>query len=75
MRATTRCTPNDSLATLAAITLELSPLLTAAKASARSMPASVSTSRSKPTPVTLMPLKPDASLRNASGSWSMTATE
>ena len=32
--------------------LELSPLLTAANASACSMPASISVSRSKPTPVT-----------------------
>ena len=55
--------------------LELSPLLTAANASARSMPASVSTSRSKPMPVTFLPLNGEPSLRNASGSWSMTATE
>ena len=34
--------------------LELSPLLTAAKASACSMPASISVSRSKPTPVTVL---------------------
>ena len=39
------------------------------------MPASISTSRSNPTPVTLLPLKLTGSLRNASGSWSMMATE
>ena len=33
-----------------------------------------STSRSKPTPVTCWPLKAGSSLRNASGSWSITAT-
>src|SRR5689334_4739859 len=54
--------------------LELSPLLTAAKPSARSIPARASTSRSKPIPVTRSPLKDGRSLRNASGSWSMTAT-
>ena len=53
---------------------ELSPLLTAAKPSARSMPALASTSRSKPTPVTRSPLNDGRSLRKASGSWSMTAT-
>src|SRR5271166_4438218 len=75
MRAATRCTPNDSRTTRAAITFELSPLLTAANASAFSIPASISTSRSKPIPVTLLPRKPGRSLRNASTSWSMTATE
>ena len=54
--------------------LELSPLLTAAKASARSMPAWVSTARSKPIPVTRSPLNDERSLRNASGSLSMTET-
>src|ERR1700684_2930028 len=53
---------------------ELSPLLTAAKPSARSMPALASTSRSKPIPVTRSPLNDGRSLRKASGSWSMTAT-
>src|SRR5580704_212110 len=53
--------------------LELSPLLTAAKASARSIPAAMSTVRSKPMPVTRSPLNEDPSLRNASGSLSMTA--
>ena len=75
MRAATRSTPNDSRTTRAAITFELSPLLTAAKAPARSMPASISTSWSKPTPTTRLPLKPERSLRNASRSWSMMATE
>src|ERR1700744_3072117 len=54
--------------------LELSPLLTAAKPSARSIPALASTSRSKPIPVTRSPLNEGRSLRNASGSRSMTAT-
>src|SRR5215469_10134844 len=54
--------------------LELSPLLTAAKLSARSMPALASTSRSKPIPVTRSPLNAGRSLRNASGSRSITAT-
>ena len=40
--------PKDSRATRAAMMLELSPLDTAAKASARAMPASVSTAWSKP---------------------------
>ncbi|GMA85287.1 hypothetical protein GCM10025868_05370 [Angustibacter aerolatus] len=40
MRATTFCTPKVSRATRAARMLELSPLLTAAKACAPSMPAS-----------------------------------
>src|SRR5215472_5696725 len=74
MRAATRLTPNDSLATRAAMTLELSPLLTAANASAFSIPASISTSRSNPTPVTLDPLNPGRSLRKASTSRSITAT-
>ncbi len=67
--------PNDSRATRAEMMLELSPLLTAAKASASWMPAWMSTSRSKPTPVTRLPLKEERSFRNASGSLSMTATE
>ena len=62
MRAATRSTPNDSRATRAEITFELSPLLTAAKASACSMPASISTSWSKPTPVTRLPLNPEREL-------------
>ena len=44
MRATTFCTPNVSRATRAAMMFELSPLLTAAKASASSMPAAISVS-------------------------------
>src|SRR5580693_3754155 len=74
MRAATCWTPNVSRATRAAIMLELSPLLTAAKPSERSIPALDSTLRSKPMPVTRSPLKDGRSLRNASGSWSMTAT-
>ena len=62
MRAATRFTPNDSRATRAAITLELSPLLTAANASARSMPASLSTFWSKPMPVIFLPLNVEPQL-------------
>ena len=68
MRATTRCTPNVSRATRAAMMFELSPLLTAAKAPASSMPASFRVSWSKPTPVTRRPVKPEPSRRNAVGS-------
>ena len=46
--------------------LELSPLETAAKPSACSMPASSSTSRSKPTPLMVLPAKSGPSRRNAS---------
>src|SRR4051812_35159023 len=53
---------------------ELSPLLTAANAPAESMPASSSVCRSKPSPVTWRPAKSGPSRRNASGSWSITAT-
>src|SRR4051794_4159728 len=74
MRATTRCTPNVSRATRAAMMLELSPLLTAAKAPASSIPASISVSRSKPTPFTWLPGKFSPRRRKASGSWSMTAS-
>src|SRR3982751_6116145 len=55
--------------------LELSPLETAANASARSMPAARRTSRSKPMPVTVVPLNSAPSLRKASEVWSITATE
>src|ERR1700733_11017776 len=75
MRAATRRTPNDSRATRAAITFELSPLLTAANASASSIPACISTFWSKPTPLIFLPLNEERSLRNASRSWSMIATE
>src|SRR3982750_2417520 len=74
MRATTCWMPKVSRATRAAMMLELSPLETAAKASARRMPAFSRTSWSKPWPVTLSPLKPGPSRRNASGSLSMTDT-
>src|SRR3954447_1639712 len=53
---------------------ELSPLDTAAKASADSMPARSSTLWSKPMPVTLVPLNEGPSRRNASGLLSMTDT-
>jgi hypothetical protein len=45
---------------------ELSPLLTAANASALSIPASRSVSLSKPTPLTVCPLKFGPRRRNAS---------
>ncbi len=54
---------------------ELSPLLTAAKAWASSMPASRSVSRSKPMPVTRRPANPAPSRRNADSLESITATE
>src|SRR3954447_1426694 len=74
MRATTCWTPKVSRATRALMMLELSPLLTAAKAPAESMPASSRVCRSKPSPVTWRPAKSGPSRRNASGSWSITAT-
>src|SRR3954466_13343791 len=74
MRATTCCTPKVSRATRALMMLELSPLLTAAKAPAESTPASSSVWRSKPRPVTWRPAKSGPSRRKASGSWSITAT-
>src|ERR687894_1126085 len=74
MRATTCWTPKVSRATRALMMLELSPLLTAAKAPAESMPASSSVWRSKPRPVTWRPVKSGPSRRMASGSWSITAT-
>src|SRR3954466_277879 len=75
MRATTFSTPNVSRATRAEMMLELSPLETAAKACASSMPASMSVSRSKPTPVICRPWKSAPSRRNDPASWSTTATE
>src|SRR3954468_13536098 len=74
MRATTCWTPKVSRATRVLMMLELSPLLTAAKAPAESMPASSSVWRSKPRPVTWRPAKSGPSRRKASGSWSITAT-
>ena len=74
MRATTCWTPNVSRATRALMMFELSPLLTAAKAPAESMPASSRVCRSKPRPVTCRPPKSGPSRRKAAGSWSMTAT-
>src|SRR3954454_20162006 len=67
--------PKVSRATRAAMMLELSPELTAAKASARSMPASTRVSRSKPMPVTRRPENSVDSRRNAPASRSMMATE
>src|SRR6478752_5417188 len=74
MRATTCWIPNVSRATRAAMMLELSPLETAANASARRMPAFSRTSWSKPCPVILSPLNPGPTRRNASGSASMIDT-
>src|SRR4051812_17636501 len=74
MRATTRAMPNVSRATRAAMMLELSPLETAAKAWARSTPASTSTSRWKPWPTTWRPENSAGSLRKACRSLSITAT-
>ena len=75
MRATTLSTPNVSRATRAEMMLELSPLLTAAKAPALAIPASIRVVRSNPIPVTCRPRKSGPRRRNASGSWSITATE
>ena len=71
MRAATFSMPNISRATRAAMMLELSPLLTAAKAPASSMPASRRVSWSKPTPVTRRPPNPEPRRRKAVGSWSI----
>src|SRR3954454_10719809 len=74
MRATTCWMPKVSRATRAAMMLELSPLETAAKASALSMSARSRTPWSNPIPVTLVPLNEGPSRRNASGLLSMTET-
>src|SRR6476619_7274697 len=66
--------PNVSRATRAAMMFELSPLDTAANASALSTPARSRTPWSKPIPVTLVPLKDGPSRRNASGLLSITDT-
>lgn len=74
MRAATFSTPNISRATRAEMMFELSPLDTAAKAPASSMPASRRVSWSKPIPVTRRPPNPGPRRRKAVGSWSITAT-
>ncbi|CAB5148043.1 unannotated protein [freshwater metagenome] len=66
MRATTFPTPKVSRATRAARIFELSPFETAANASAFSIPASKSVSRSKPTPAIVLPLKSAPKRRKAS---------
>src|SRR3954465_8435029 len=66
--------PKVSRATRAAMMLELSPLETAANASAVSMPARSSTPWTKPMPGAFVPLKGGPSRRNASGLLSMTDT-
>src|SRR5699024_9192100 len=75
MRATTFVTPNCSRATRAEMMLELSPLETAANASAESMAARWMTARAKPRPVTVKPVYDGASRRNASGFWSIKRAE
>src|SRR4029450_11088639 len=74
MRATTLSTPKASRTQRADKMLELSPLDTAANPSASSMPASSSTARSKPTPLTVLPAKSGPSRRKDSKSRSITAT-
>src|SRR4051794_20538912 len=74
MRAATCSTPNVSRATRAARMLELSPLLTAAKAYASRMPAAMRVSRSKPMPVTVWPSNEVPRRRNDEASESMMAT-
>lgn len=74
MRATTRLTPNVSRASRAEMMLELSPEDTAANASASSMPALSSTSRSNPWPSTRSPAYSGLSRLKAVLSRSMTAT-
>src|SRR3954471_2670877 len=74
MRAATCSTPNVSRATRAARMLELSPLLTAAKAYAPRMPAAMRVSRSKPMPVTVCPSNEVPRRRNEEASESMIAT-
>ena len=74
MRATTRSIPKDSRAMRATRMLELSPLVTAASAPARSMPASSRLSRSNPKPTTRCPAYPAGSRRNAFAFLSITAT-
>src|SRR3954453_22063439 len=74
MRATTCWIPKLSRATRAAMMLELSPLETAANASASSMPARSRTVWSNPMPVTFVPLKEGPRRRNASGLLSMIET-
>ena len=55
--------------------LELSPLVTAARADASVAFASSRSSRSKPDPITVVPDQSAGSLRNALGLRSMMATE
>src|SRR6201999_25774 len=74
MRATTRFTPKVSGANRAEMMLELSPDDTAAKASAPSIPAFSSTSRSNPKPSTRSPPNSGLSRLNAALSLSITAT-
>ena len=74
MRATTRSMLYVSLATLAIMMFELSPLVTEATAIASWMPASSRRSRSKPTPTMRLPAKSAGKRRNADSLRSMMAT-
>ena len=74
MRATTVGTAKRSRAILALTMLLLSPLVTAAKASARSIPALTSVSRSKTSPVSLSPLRSVPPSANTARLWSTTET-
>jgi hypothetical protein len=76
MRATTFSTWYVSRAIRATMMFELSPLVTAASACARSMPAWARTSRSNPKPTTFVPEKPSGKrFSNACASVSISATE
>src|SRR5918998_2132235 len=75
MRATTVSTPKWSRAMRAQRMLELSPLVTAARAPASSTPAARRSSRSWPSPATTLPENPSGRRRNWAGFLSMMATE
>src|SRR5919202_6943216 len=65
MRVTTRLTPNRCWAIWLAMMLRLSPWVAATKASARSMPARLSTSWSMPLPRMVVPPKSEPSREKA----------
>src|ERR671917_333626 len=75
MRATTVSIPKCSRAIRAHRMFELSPLVTAARAPASSMPAAWRSSRSCPSPATALPEKFSGRRRNWAGFLSMMATE
>src|SRR5579864_7545794 len=74
MRQTTVFTLKISLAISLAIILRLSPLVTAANASASLMPALIRTSSSTPLPITVWPLNCGSRRWKESLLWSMTDT-